>query len=136
LGNRGGAAAAENVSAAAAAGDRPYESVIDRWLVADPEEPRKQRHTARRIWQRLVTEHGASVAEVTVSRYVARRRAELGLDNHKVTVPQAHEPGAEAGADFGEFHAVVAGVLLKLWLFVMRLKLCTTIAGFTGRIRL
>ena len=58
----------------------PYAAVIDEWLVADRDVPRKQRHTARRVWQRLVAEHGASVAEVTVSRYVARRRAELGLD--------------------------------------------------------
>lgn len=41
---------------------------------------RKQRHTARRVWQRLVAEHGAAVSEVTVSRYVVRRKAELGLD--------------------------------------------------------
>jgi transposase len=100
----------------------PYEAIIDGWLVADREVPRKQRHTARRVWQRLVAEHGASVAEVTVSRYVARRRAELGLEQVQVTVPQAHEPGAEAEVDFGEFHAVIAGVLLKLWLFVMRLS--------------
>ncbi len=32
----------------------------------------------------------------------------------QVTVPQAHEPGAEAEVDFGEFHSQIAGVLLKL----------------------
>jgi transposase len=100
----------------------PYEAVIDQWLLADREVPRKQRHTARRVWQRLVAEHGASVAEVTVSRYVARRRAELDLDKVQVMVPQAHAPGAEAEVDFGEFHAQVAGVLIKLWMFVMRLS--------------
>jgi transposase len=99
-----------------------YAAIIDAWLVADREVPRKQRHTARRVWQRLVAEHGATVAEVTVSRYVARRREELGLDKMQVMVPQAHAPGAEAEVDFGEFHAVVAGVLLKLWMFVMRLS--------------
>ena len=85
-----------------------YAAIIDEWLLADREVPRKQRHTARRVWQRLVAEHGASMAEVTVSRYVARRRAELGLDKVQVMVPQAHEPGAEAEVDFGEFHAVIA----------------------------
>ena len=74
------------------------------------------------VWQRLVAEHGASVAEVTVPRYVARRRAELGLDKVQVMVPQAHAPGAEAEVDFGEFHAVLAGVLIKLWMFVLRLS--------------
>ena len=100
----------------------PYAAVIDGWLLADRDVPRKQRHTARRVWQRLVAEHGAGVAEVTVSRYVARRRIELGLDKTEVTVPQAHLPGAEAEVDFGEFHAVIAGAMLKLWLFVLRLS--------------
>jgi transposase len=100
----------------------PYAEVIDGWLIADRQVPRKQRHTARRVWQRLVAEHGATVAEVTVSRYVARRKAELGLDQAEVTVPQSHLPGAEAEVDFGEFHAAIAGVLLKLWMFVMRLS--------------
>jgi transposase len=99
-----------------------YAPVIDGWLLADRDVPRKQRHTARRVWQRLVTEHGATLAEVTVSRYVARRRVELGLDRVEVSVPQAHLPGAEAEADFGEFYATVAGTLLKLWMFVMRLS--------------
>ncbi len=89
-----------------------YTGLIDEWLLADRDAPRKQRHTARRIWQRLVAEHGASLAEVTVSRYVARRRAELGLDRVEVAVPQAHPPG----------HASIAGSLLKLWMFVMRLS--------------
>jgi hypothetical protein len=73
----------------------PYVEVIDRWLREDREVPRKQRHTARRVWQRLVAEHGAMLAEVTVSRYVARRRVELGLDRVEVAVPQTHPPGAE-----------------------------------------
>ena len=46
----------------------PYAALIDGWLLADRDMPRKQRHTARRIWQRLVAEHGAGLAEVTVSR--------------------------------------------------------------------
>jgi transposase len=100
----------------------PYAALIDEWLLADRDVPPKQRHTARRVWQRLVAEHGARVAEVTVSRHVARRRAELGLDKAQVMVPQAHAPGAEAEVDFGEFHAVISGVLLKLWMFVMRLS--------------
>jgi transposase len=99
-----------------------YAAVIDGWLLADREVPRKQRHTARRVWQRLVAEHGAACSEVTVSRYVARRKAELSLDRLEVSVPQQHLPGAEAEVDFGEFHAMIAGVMLKLWLFVLRLS--------------
>ena len=57
-----------------------------------------------------------------MSRYVARRRVELGLDRVEVTVPQTHPPGAEAEVDFGEFYATIAGALVKLWMFVMRLS--------------
>lgn len=100
----------------------PYAELIDGWLLADRDAPKKQRHTARRIWQRLVAEHGATLAEVTVSRHVAGRRVELGLDRVEVAVPQTHPPGAEAEVDFGEFHARIAGTLIKLWMFVMRLS--------------
>jgi transposase len=99
-----------------------WAEVIDGWLLADREVGRKQRHTARRIWQRLVAEHGAVLSEVTVSRYVARRRVELGLDRVEVMVPQAHLPGIEAQVDFGEFQAFIGGVLATCWLFVMRLS--------------
>jgi transposase len=100
----------------------PYAEIIDGWLRADRDVPKKQRHTARRVWQRLVAEHGATCAEVTVSRHVARRKIELGLDRVEVMVPQTHDPGAEAEVDFGEFYARFAGVLIKLWMFVMRLS--------------
>jgi transposase len=100
----------------------PYVAVIDEWLLADRDVPVKQRHTARRVWQRLVAEHDAGVAGVTVSRYAAARRAGLGLGKVQVTVPQAHLPGAEAEVGFGEFHAQAAGVLTKLWMFVMRVS--------------
>jgi len=100
----------------------PYAAIVDGWLLADREVPKKQRHTARRVWQRLVAEHGARLAEVTVSRYVAGRKRELSLDRAEVSVPQTHAPGAEAEVDFGEFYARIAGVWLKLWMFVMRLS--------------
>jgi len=100
----------------------PWVEVVDSWLLGDRGMPRKQRHTARRVWQRLVAEHGASLAEVTVSRYVARRRVELGLDRKEVMVPQTHPPGAEGEVDFGEFYGTVGGTWVKLWMFVMRLS--------------
>ena len=100
----------------------PWVEVIDGWLVGDQQVPRKQRHTARRVWQRLVAEHGASLSEVTVSRYVAARRVELGLVTKVVFVPQVHPPGAEAEVDFGEFDTVIAGSTVRVWMFVMRLS--------------
>jgi transposase len=78
-----------------------HEATVRQWLVADQAAPPKQRHTARRVWQRLREEHGAVVAESTVRAFVARVRAELAVDATKVTVPQEHAPGEEAEVDFG-----------------------------------
>ena len=44
----------------------PWKPIIDGWLAADRDVPKKQRHTARRVWQRLVDEHDAEVSESTV----------------------------------------------------------------------
>ncbi len=106
--------------------DRPvlgvYEDLVRSWLIADKEVPRKQRHTARRVWQRLVEEEGARVGESSVRSLVAVIRREIGSGGPVVTVPQTHPAGEEAEVDFGEFVAVIAGELIKLWMFVLRLS--------------
>jgi transposase len=100
----------------------PWKATIDGWLAADRTAPRKQRHTARRVWQRLVDEHGVDVGESTVRRYVAevRRRQELPLV--EVMVPQHHPLGAESEVDFGSIHVYVDGLLTELPVFLMRLS--------------
>lgn len=103
----------------------PYRPLIDAWLEADREAPRKQRHTARRIWQRLVDEHGAEVAEPTVRAYVAARKRVMGWPVGEVFVPQVHDPGAWAEVDWGEAHVDLAGVRTRVFLFFMR-------ASFSG----
>jgi transposase len=100
----------------------PWMMVIRGWLVEDRRVPRKQRHTARRVWQRLVDEYGAQVAESTVRAYVAQVNFELDNTIFAVTVPQTHGPGEEAECDFGEFMAWVEGVWLRLWMFCLRLS--------------
>ena len=102
-----------------------YRSVIDAWLEADRAAPRKQRHTARRIWRRLVDEHGADVAESTVRQYVRGRKRAMGFAVGEVFVPQVHAPGVEAEVDWGEALVVLGGVSVKVHLFVMR-------ASFSG----
>ena len=79
-----------------------WKPTIDGWLEADREAPRKQRHTARRVWQRLVDEHQAQVGESTVRRYVAEVRRRQPAVLVEVMVPQRHPPGAEAEVDFGK----------------------------------
>ena len=100
----------------------PWQGTIRQWLTDDLNAPRKQRHTAHRVWERLSTEFGATVAEPTVRAYVAQVRFELENHASAVTVPQTHGPGDEAEVDFGAFSAWVAGVLVELWMFCMRLS--------------
>jgi transposase len=107
----------------------PYRAVIDGWLEADRDAPRKQRHTARRVWQRLVAEHGAQVSERQVSRYVRQRRRELG-EVGEAFVPQCHEPGAEGEVDWGEAWVLLAGRRTKVHLF--HLRLCHSGAAFAA----
>lgn len=99
-----------------------WEPIVREWLEADGRVHRKQRHTAQRIWQRLVDEHGAQISPSTVRALVARLRAEIGDSVSKVTVGQVHAPGAEAEVDFGEFFADLGGALVKVHMFVMRLS--------------
>ena len=100
----------------------PHRETIRQWLVDDLSAPRKQRHTARRVWQWLVDERGAQVAEPTVRAYVAGVRRELESGRVAVTVPQRHPPGAEAEVDFGRVSVWLDGVLTELAMFVMRLS--------------
>jgi transposase len=97
-----------------------YRELIDSWLIADREAPLKQRHTARRVWERLRDEHGVEVSERQVRRYVRERRRALGLPVGEVCVPLCHEPAGEAEVDWGEAKVLLAGVLVKVYLFLMR----------------
>ena len=100
----------------------PHLATVRGWLTDDLAAPRKQRHTARRVWQRLIEEEGVRVAESSVRALVRELKVEVGLDRRQVTVPQTHAAGEEAEVDFGEFSAVIAGVVVRLWMFVLRLS--------------
>jgi transposase len=96
-----------------------FHALIDAWLAADREVPRKQRHTARRVWQRLVEEQGVVVSERQVARYVRERRRRLG-ESGEAFVPLAHDPAVEAEVDWGEAQVVLRGRRTKVFLFHMR----------------
>jgi transposase len=81
----------------------PVREFIDGILQSDLEAPRKQRHTAHRIWERIRQEHPeAQVAEATVRRYVQRRKEELGLAARETFVPQSYDWGGEGQVDWYE----------------------------------
>ncbi len=84
----------------------PWTLIIRAWLVADRDAPRKQRHTARRVHQRLVAEYGAQVAESTVRAYVAQVNFELDNTLRVVTVPQSARPGRGGRVRFRGVHGL------------------------------
>src|SRR3974390_1581339 len=93
-----------------------FTGTIDEILVADEGRPRKQRHTSKRIFERLRDEHG-NVGGVTIRKdYVLVRR----LRHREVFVPLRHDPG-HAQVDFGEALAEIAGVERKIHFFAMDL---------------
>jgi transposase len=102
---------------------------IDEMLAGDLNAPRKQRHTAKRIFERLGDEHDARVSYSTVAKYVHRRRAEITAAQARAEaasvagfVPQVKEPGAEAEVDFGDVTVELAGRLARCYLFAFRLS--------------
>ena len=86
----------------------PWLGVIDAILEDDKLRPAKQRHTAKRIFERLNEEHGFTGGYTIVKDYV--RSAEL--HSREMFIPLTHAPG-EAQADFGEALVAVAGVEQK-----------------------
>ena len=90
--------------------------VIDEILEADKTAPPKQRHTAKRIYERLRDEYGYTGCSSQVRRAVSRSRHY----SKEVFVPLLHPPG-HAQFDFGEATVVIAGVETKAALAVMTL---------------
>ncbi len=100
----------------------PYLEIIDGWLESDKEEPKKQRHTAVRVYNRLKEEHDFQGAETTVRRYVRQAKLRLGLDGRQVFIPSDPEAGVEGEVDWGRCHAIIGGQKTLLKFFCMRSK--------------
>jgi transposase len=94
----------------------PFTGIIDRILEDDRLAPRKQRHTAKRIFERLRDEHGFEGGYTIVKDYVRERRLRL----REMFVPLSHLPG-HAQVDFGEALAVIDGEESKVHFFAMDL---------------
>lgn len=99
----------------------PLRAFIDGIIEADRNAPRKQRHTAHRIFERIRTEIPEhQVAEVTVRLYVRERKRELGWSTRATCVPQSYAPGQEGQVDWYEAWAELGGAPVLLQVFAMR----------------
>jgi transposase len=93
-----------------------WTATIDQILEDDKARPKKQRHTAKRIFERLRAEHSYSGGYTIVKDYVRLRK----LSQREMFVPLEHPPG-DAQADFGEALAVIGGVERKAHYLAMDL---------------
>jgi transposase len=94
----------------------PWIGVIDAILADDKQRPTKQRHTAKRIFDRLREEHQFTGGYTIVKDYVRGEE----VRTREMFVPLTHAPG-EAQADFGEALVVIAGVEQKAHYLAMDL---------------
>ena len=85
-----------------------FTEIIDGWLEEDKKVLRKQRHTAKRIHERLQAEHKFTGGYTIIKDYVRAYRRQ----RREMFVPLAHPPG-HAQADFGEAMVVIAGIEQK-----------------------
>jgi transposase len=93
-----------------------FTAIIDQILAADRSAPAKQRHTAKRIHERLRVEHGFAGGYTIIKDYLRERQTRA----QEMFVPLAHPPG-HAQADFGEAVAVIGGVRQKIHFFCLDL---------------
>ena len=94
----------------------PHCGVIDRILEDDRSLPKNQRHTAKRIYERLRAEHGFDGKYTIVKDYVRERRRRT----QEMYVPLSH-PAGDAQCDFGQAKAVIDGVEQTVYYFVLDL---------------
>jgi transposase len=98
----------------------PYLPVIDQWLEEDKQRPKKQRHTAKRIYHRLVQEYGFTGGRSTVRHYVRGAKVRLGLNVAKAFIPLDPEVGREAEVDWGTALAIIGDKPTTVKFFGMR----------------
>jgi len=96
----------------------PFRDVILSWLDRDKQAPPKQRHTARRVYDRLVEEYGFSGAQSTVRHYVARLRPTM----REVYIPLEAGWGQQAQVDWGQGAVHIAGKQVVAHLFCLRMR--------------
>lgn len=95
----------------------PYAGTVRSWLEADAGAPRKQRHTARRVYDRLVAEEGYEGSLSTVERFVREwREARRGPGDGFL---ELEWPAGSAQVDYGECFADIGGARERLHALVV-----------------
>ena len=97
--------------------EEPFTGVIDRVLADDLRRTRKQRHAAKRIFERLRAGYGFGGQHTIVKDYVREHRRRY----QEMFVPLSHSPGHDAQCNFGEALVVIGGVERKARCFVLDL---------------
>lgn len=95
----------------------PFVGIIDRILAEDEDLPKKQRHTSKRIFERLRDEYGFEGGITIVKDYICAVRQ----PRREMFVPLTHPPG-HAQVDFGEARAVIDGVERKIHFLAISLS--------------
>jgi transposase len=99
----------------------PAVPFIDGILESDLKAPRKERHTAHRIYSRLLAEKPEiKVAEATVRAYVREKKLQVGLIHRETFVPQSYTWGQEGQVDWYEMVAELGGERQKVQIFCLR----------------
>jgi transposase len=93
-----------------------FTEIIDQWLREDADRPRKQRHTAKRVLDRLRDEHGFTGGYTIVKASMREHQRR----SREMFVPLGHRPG-HAQADFGEALVMIGGVEQKAHFFAFDL---------------
>ncbi len=96
-----------------------FRPLIEQWMESDQTAPPKQRHSARRMFERLRDEHQFTGDDGTVRRFIAKLKAQLPKE---AFMPLLFEAGEEAQVDWGEAKVIQNGTLRTVQLFCMRLS--------------
>ncbi|MHB1127509.1 MAG: IS21 family transposase, partial [Bacillota bacterium] len=96
----------------------PILEVARAWIEQDQQFPKKQRHTGKRIYERLVKEYDFQGSESNIRRVVASVRKTLP----EVFIPLSFNIGTNAQCDWGEAEVKLASVITRVYLFAMRLS--------------
>jgi len=99
-----------------------YEEIIKKWLEKDKEMPVKQRHTAKRIYDRLMEEYKFIGSNSSIRKIVRSIKEEINLKCVEGFIPSDPEKRQGAEIDWGEIYVIHEGVEKKAYIFCMRSK--------------